>query len=57
MTPLSQKNIFLNKMLKKSNESIWKTAESDGRLIWGSKALGGNVSIPGVAPRGAKNHP
>ena len=33
------------------------TADSYGRLIWGSKALGGNLSLPGVAPRGVKNHP
>ena len=33
------------------------TADLYGRLIWGSKALGGNLSLPGVAPRGVKNHP
>ena len=33
------------------------TAESYGGLIWGSKALGDNLSLPGVAPRGVKNHP
>ena len=33
------------------------SAESYGGLIWGSKALRGNLSPPGVAPRGVKNHP
>ena len=33
------------------------TADLYGRLIWGSKALGGNLSLPGVVPRGVKNHP
>ena len=32
-------------------------AELYGELIWGSKALRGNLSPPGVAPRGVKNHP
>ena len=33
-----------------------ESAESYGGLIWGSKALRGDMS-PGVAPRGVKNHP
>ena len=33
------------------------TAESYGGLTWGSKALKGNLSPAGVAPRGVKNHP
>ena len=33
------------------------TADLYGRLIWGSKALGGNLSLPGVAPMDVKNHP
>ena len=33
------------------------SAESYGGLIWGSKALRGNLSPPGVAPRGVKNNP
>ena len=33
------------------------TAESYGGLMSGSKALRGNFSPPGVAPRGVKNHP
>ena len=57
MTPLSSKNIFSIKNVENTNESIWMTAESYGGLIWGSKALGGNLSLPGVAPRGVKNHP
>ena len=44
-------------MLKNNNESIWMSAELYGGLIWGSKALRGNLSPPGVAPRGVKNHP
>ena len=32
------------------------TAESYGGLIWRLKALRGNLSPPGVAPRGVKNH-
>ena len=31
------------------------SAESYGGLIWGSEALRGNLSPPGVAPRGVKN--
>ena len=38
-------------------ERIWMTAESYGGFILGSKALRGNLSPPGVAPRGVKNHP
>ena len=39
---------------------MWMTAEFYGGLIWGSKALGGNLSPPGVAsqipPLGLKIH-
>ena len=55
ITPLRQNNIAFQH--KNINESIWMSAESYGGLIWGSKALRGNLSPPGVAPRGVKNQP
>ena len=33
------------------------SAESYSGLIWGSKALRGNLSPPGVAPRGCQKPP
>ena len=53
----SKKHYYLKWNVENNNVSIWMTAESYGGLIWGSKTLLGNLSLPGVVPRGVKNHP
>ena len=42
--PLELRNLYFSiQNVKNTNESIWITAESYGGLIWGSKALMGNI--------------
>ncbi len=45
---LAKRPFYLILNVENYNESFWMTAESHGRLVWGSKALRGNLSPSGV---------